>query len=209
MPAELPPFVAIDFETADYGRDSACAVALVRVENGEIVARMCQLLRPPRQHIHFSYLHGITWERVADEPTFAEAWPRMTPILEGATFLVAHNATFDESVLTTCCENGGIVDASLPFRCTMRLARATWNLYPTKLPDVCRFLGLALNHHDAMSDAEACAQIMLAAHRASQETAQATPEQDRFAPLGTTNVRAHGVHAALRAPRKRVADRVN
>ena len=26
-----PTFVAIDFETADYGRDSACALALVRV----------------------------------------------------------------------------------------------------------------------------------------------------------------------------------
>ena len=39
-PAPLPPFdrpfVAIDFETADHGPDSACAVGLVRVE-----ARRC------------------------------------------------------------------------------------------------------------------------------------------------------------------------
>ena len=34
-----PTFVAIDFETADYGRDSACALALVRVEAGVIVQR--------------------------------------------------------------------------------------------------------------------------------------------------------------------------
>ena len=36
-------------------------------------------------------------------------------------------------------------------------------VYPTKLPDVCRRLGIALRHHDALSDAEACARIVLAA----------------------------------------------
>ena len=30
-PSPPPTYVAIDFETADYGRDSACALALVRV----------------------------------------------------------------------------------------------------------------------------------------------------------------------------------
>ena len=34
LPAAPPTFVALDFETADYGRDSACALALVRVEAG-------------------------------------------------------------------------------------------------------------------------------------------------------------------------------
>jgi DNA polymerase-3 subunit epsilon len=55
-------FVAIDFETADDGRDSACAVALVRVENLEIVRRETRFVRPPRRQFRFSHLHGITWE---------------------------------------------------------------------------------------------------------------------------------------------------
>ena len=38
LTAAPPTFVAIDFETADYGRDSACALALVRVEVGADVA---------------------------------------------------------------------------------------------------------------------------------------------------------------------------
>jgi DNA polymerase-3 subunit epsilon len=33
-------FVAIDFETADRGLDSACSVGLVRVEGGRIVERL-------------------------------------------------------------------------------------------------------------------------------------------------------------------------
>jgi len=32
-------YVALDFETADQGRDSACAIGLVRVERGAIVAK--------------------------------------------------------------------------------------------------------------------------------------------------------------------------
>jgi DNA polymerase III epsilon subunit-like protein len=34
---------------------------------------------------------------------------------------------------------------------------------PTKLPDACRQLGIQLNHHDALSDAEAWAQIVISA----------------------------------------------
>ena len=36
-------FVAIDFETANYARDSACAVGLVKVVGGEIVDKAVQL----------------------------------------------------------------------------------------------------------------------------------------------------------------------
>ena len=37
---------------------------------------------------------------------------------------------------------------------------------PAKLPDVCAYLGLPLRHHDPLSDAEASARIVIAAHRA-------------------------------------------
>ena len=47
-PSRPPTFVAIDFETADYGRDSACALALVRVEAEVIVQRAFHYIRPPQ-----------------------------------------------------------------------------------------------------------------------------------------------------------------
>ena len=46
-PEELPPFVALDFETADHGSDSACQVGLVRVEDARVVRRESRLIRPP------------------------------------------------------------------------------------------------------------------------------------------------------------------
>ena len=77
-------FVAIDFETADYGRDSACSVALVRVVGEEIVERTHWLIRPPRRTFAFTHVHGITWERVAREPTFADLWPRLERLYQSA-----------------------------------------------------------------------------------------------------------------------------
>ncbi|HVS36896.1 MAG TPA: 3'-5' exonuclease [Gemmataceae bacterium] len=158
-----PCFVAIDFETADRGNDSACAVGLVRVAGAEIVHRAHFLIRPPRRTSAFTYVHGITWAHVAQQPTFAELWPRLREHLGGADFLAAHNAAFDRSVLKACCERAGLPVPDLRFECSMRLARDAWGLRPTKLPDVCRRLGIPLRHHDPLSDAEACARIVLAA----------------------------------------------
>jgi DNA polymerase III subunit epsilon len=159
----LRPFVAIDFETADSGRDSACSVACVRVEGGRVVRTEHRLIRPPRERFQFTHVHGIRWEDVASAPTFGEVWRDVAPILEGAEFIAAHHAPFDRSVLAACCEAAGLVPPELPFRCTVRIARAAWRLFPTRLPDVCRFLGIPLRHHDALSDAEACARIVVAA----------------------------------------------
>ncbi|MBA4186410.1 MAG: exonuclease [Planctomycetaceae bacterium] len=164
---ELPPldgaFAAIDFETADHGADSACAIGIVRVEGLRIVAREKLLIRPPRSRILFTWVHGITWNMVKDSPSFADAWPRLTPLLDGVTFLAAHNAPFDGKVLATCCEVGGHSVPALPFVCTVQLARRHWGLKPNDLASVCRRLGIGLIHHDPLSDAEACARIIIAA----------------------------------------------
>jgi len=158
------PFVAIDFETADNGPDSACAVGLVRVENSQIVRREKVLIRPPRSLIRFTWVHGITWDMVKDMPTFAEQWPTLLPILDGAAFLAAHNASFDRRVLQACCVAARIEIPLQPFRCTVQLARKKWQQPRNDLASVCRRLGIGLTHHDPLSDAEACARIVIAAN---------------------------------------------
>ncbi len=156
-------FTAIDFETADYYRDSACSVALVRVEDGAIVDEVQRLIRPPRRRFVFTYIHGITWPDVQDAPPFAQVWPELARLTEGADFLAAHNASFDRSVLETCCGAADLAPPPAPWRCTVDLARATWGIFPTKLNCVCEQLKIPLQHHDALSDARACAKILLAA----------------------------------------------
>jgi DNA polymerase-3 subunit epsilon len=156
-------FVAIDFETANRNPSSACAVSVVRVEGTRITEKSVSLIRPPTSQFEFSHVHGITWADVAAKSAFCEVWKSLAPLIEGAEFLAAHNAKFDRDVLAACCRNALIAIPKHPFVCTVALARLRWNLYPTKLPNVCEFLGLPLRHHDPLSDASACAGIVLAA----------------------------------------------
>jgi len=158
-------FVAIDFETANHDRDSACAVALVRVENDRIVRRVSHFVRPPRRAFVFTDLHGISWDDVATAPTFGDLWPTLVPTLDGAEFLAAHWAVFDEGVLRACCTAARLRPPALRFECTVEWSKRVWGLRTAKLPVVCAHLGLRLDHHDAASDAEACARIMIAARR--------------------------------------------
>ena len=163
--SQTSPFVAIDFETADYGRDSACAVGLVRVEAGRIVERRYQLLRPPRRQFHFTEIHGITWEMVERQPPFENAWRELRELLTGAKFIAAHNAGFDRNVLFACCDASEMERPRQPFVCTVRLARQSLGIRPANLANVCRTLSIPLDHHHALSDAEACARIVLEADR--------------------------------------------
>ena len=157
-------FVAIDFETASNDRDSACAIGIAIVRAGRIVSREQHLIRPPTREFRFTHIHGLTWEDVRDAPTFAEVWRNLSPVLSESDFLAAHNASFDRGVLSACCESYRLRRPAQPFVCTVQVARSVWNTYPTKLPDVCRHLGIPLTHHEAGSDAEACARIVLAAY---------------------------------------------
>jgi len=163
LPDPTAAFVAIDFETADHGPDSACAVGVVRVEGLQVVRREVALIRPPRSRVLFTHIHGLTWDRLKDAPPFADVWPQLAPVLDGAVALVAHNASFDRRVLLACCEAAGLPAPAVPFVCTVHVARKTWKLRPNNLPSVCRRLGIGLLHHDAGSDAEACARILIAA----------------------------------------------
>ncbi|NJM77354.1 MAG: 3'-5' exonuclease [Acaryochloridaceae cyanobacterium RU_4_10] len=159
----MSTFVAIDFETANRSRESACSIGMVRVEKGEIVQREHYLIRPHQPEFEFTYIHGIRWKDVAKELTFGERWPEIEAVLKGTDFIAAHNASFDRGVLNACCDIYNIQRPKQDFLCTVQLARKTWKLHPTKLPNVCEYLGLELNHHHALSDAEACAQIVIAA----------------------------------------------
>jgi DNA polymerase-3 subunit epsilon len=133
------------------------------VQGKRIAEKSVSLIRPPTSQFEFSHIHGITWAHVAAKRAFAEVWKTLAPMIEGAEFLAAHNARFDRDVLVACCRNARLAIPNHPFVCTVELARLKWNLYPTKLPNVCEFLGLPLRHHDPLSDAAACAGIVLAA----------------------------------------------
>ena len=125
------------------------------------------LIRPPTLTFQFSYIHGITAKDVRTAPGYGDIHDDILQRLDGAAFIAAHNASFDRSVMRALCRYWGVREPTPPWKCTVKLARDTWGIFPTKLPDVCRHLGIGLKHHEALSDAKACAQIVLSAFSAS------------------------------------------
>lgn len=116
----------------------------------------------------FTHIHGLTWDDVKSELTFDELWPKIKPMFRGVDFLVAHNSGFDRSVLRACCERYKIDSLEIPFHCTVQISRRLWNIRPTGLDIVCDHFGISLNHHEALSDTLACAEIMIRALKEKQ-----------------------------------------
>ena len=157
-------FVAIDFETA-VGHDSICAVGIVTVENGEVVEEYSQLIQPPdnRYTIYTTRVHGLTSRDTADAPTFPEVYPEIKRRLRGKV-VVAHNEKFDRPALQKTMTRHGLCYSDLEladrWECTVRLYRAA-GYSPCDLGTLCQQHNIELNHHEALSDARACAKLYL------------------------------------------------
>lgn len=157
--------LALDFETANERRDSACAVGLAWIEDGEVVRRVSHLIRPPEMRFSPGNIrvHGILPADVANEPSFAEVMAPYLADLSGGVIL-AHNATFDIGVLRSSLRRAGMAIPTLTYLCTVQIAR---RVFPAPegcgLGKVARRLGITFEHHDAGEDAYACARIALAA----------------------------------------------
>ena len=164
----LDTWTAIDFETANNDRGSACAVGLVRVSGGRVLERYSTLIRPPRAVDFFSArntaVHGITAADVADAPGWPKVHRDIVDFCAGSP-LVAHNAAFDVGVLARACAHSAMAHPEWDYVCTLALSRRTWGqLADHKLPTVCAHIGHGLSaHHRADADAEAAAQVLLAA----------------------------------------------
>ncbi|MEK6191357.1 MAG: exonuclease domain-containing protein [Chloroflexota bacterium] len=162
-------FCAIDFETANSYRGSPCAVGLVKVVDGQVVATRRYLMRPPEGYDRFDpfniELHGITPAMVRNEPRFAARLPEILAFADGLP-LVAHNAAFDMGVIRDACGVSDLLWPRASYACTLVLSRLTWSLLSYSLPWVAEAAGVSHpHHHDPEADAKAAASILLAIAR--------------------------------------------
>lgn len=156
-------FTAIDFETAvGY---HPCSVGIVTVENGVIVDEFVTLIKPPKnEYSPFTIrVHGIHPRDTVNAKTFIQLYPEIKKRLENRV-VVAHNESFDRNVLakTMALYQLDYQDLNIASRweCTVKIYKAK-GIVPTKLSDCCHKMNIALNHHEALSDARACAKLYL------------------------------------------------
>lgn len=169
-------FVALDFETATSDAASACALGVVRVEHGRVTDRRAWLVRPPgnRHDSRNTAINGLRASDTASAPSFGDLWPEVLDWLGDVNLILAHNAAFDIRVLRAS------LSSDLPFPraeygCTLCLARRVMKGVPNhRLDTLCRHFGLPLNHHEAESDALACAMLAM---RLAEASGDASPRE--------------------------------
>jgi DNA polymerase-3 subunit epsilon len=156
-------FVAIDFETAKYSRESACSVGLVKFVNGKVMDTLYSLIRPPVLYIRpdFTDIHGLTVEDVRDALDFATVWENSLRPFIGNLPLAAHNAAFDMGVLRAALEWYELPIPLLKYFCTLKLARAAWpELKSHALTSLGEHFGIVYDAHNALEDAQTCGVIV-------------------------------------------------
>ena len=156
-------YVAFDLEMPNRFGDRISAIGISVVENGRIVKRYYSLVNPEcRFDPYAAELTGINAALVADKPTFPEIWDDIRGYLTNE-ILVAHSAQGDLHVLSNCLSSYGI-EWTPTVRCLCTLAMG--NLcYPDlenhRLDTMCESLGITLDHHNAGSDADGSALLLI------------------------------------------------
>ena len=151
----LPDFTAIDFETATWQPSSICQVGLVRVEGGVVVDTYDQLVQPPNNYYYQRNIdvHGILPQETADAPTFDRVWHDFKHHIIDQ-MVVAHNSAFDFNCLSHTLAYYDEVQPTFEGQCTRKIFRRGLSYLSKKYK-------IELNHHNALSDAHACAQLYL------------------------------------------------
>ena len=183
------PIVGIDVETANPQHGAVCAIGVSVVQRGSVLRERHWYINPvTRFDPRFVAIHGITPERVRGAPTLRDAWSDVHRFISatlaetrspnffdsaeqiatsyasdafGLTdeippLFVAHNAQFDRMQIERA------LGSPLPFRlaCTVAMSRRAFpQLDRHNLAAVSAHLRITLQHHDALSDARACALI--------------------------------------------------
>jgi DNA polymerase-3 subunit epsilon len=157
-------YVVVDVETTG-GRGEqhrVTEIGAVKVRDGQVLDRFQTLLNPQRSiPPGISRLTGITPAMVADAPAFTDVADEFEAFLEGAIF-VAHNVEFDYGFLAREYARLGR-RFRYPKLCTCASMR---RLYPGhrsySLAALCRQFDIPLRqHHRALCDAEAAAELLL------------------------------------------------
>jgi len=151
-------YAILDIETTGgkYNEEGITEIAIYKFDGHRIVDQFASLVNPERPIQAFVVnLTGINSEMLRNAPKFYELAKRILEIIDGCV-LVAHNAQFDNRILTTEFDRLGY-ELEKDTLCTVELAQKLIPGLPSySLGKLCRSLGIPMSdRHRAQGDAKA------------------------------------------------------
>ncbi len=154
----------IDFETANDDPSSACQVGYVIIKKNKVYKIGSFYIKPKTNDFKYTYTHGITASMVKNELDFHKVWTKIQKEFKGIDYFAAHNAPFDKRVLDNCLDKFKFKKNLIKFICTLQISRIYWkkgiDTNNHQLSTIAKKIKFNLNHHEAESDAIACAKII-------------------------------------------------
>jgi DNA polymerase-3 subunit epsilon len=154
-------YIAIDFETANKNRVSACAIGLVFIKDYKIAYNVSFKIKPPKTEKFTSFytnLHGISQEDVDYWEHFDELWKDELSKYLNDNLVIFHNASMDLSILKNLSEYYSITNFDISYLDTMQLAEKSGQ--PKRLEELADKFDIEIEKlHDPVSDAKTCAFI--------------------------------------------------
>jgi len=158
-------FVAIDVETANADMASICQIGLAKYKDGVLQKEWSSLINPED---YFDFInvgiHGITDVSVANSPVLSEVYDTLFEFMSDE-ICVCHTH-FDRVSLFRAFEQNSLKHFNITWLDSARVARRTWEECAWSgygLANVCKIIGYEFQHHEALEDAKASGQVILAA----------------------------------------------
>lgn len=163
-------FDAVDVETANADRSTICQIGIVNIRDGQVHDSWVSLVDPEDWFDDWNIdIHGISEETVKDAPTMLELDGEFRGRL-GTSVVVSHTS-FDRVAIERAMEKYNLDQPRFTWIDSAKIARRAWpDRYSRRgygLASVAHDLGIVFQHHNALEDATAAAEIVI---RASEET---------------------------------------
>lgn len=165
MANQKDTFVTIDVETANADMASICQIGLAKYSDGILIDEWSSLVDPEDyfDHINMS-IHGITDKHVRNSPTLPELANVLSDFMSG--LICVSHTHFDRISIYRAFEKYSLTQLELTWLDSAKIARRTWDECAWSgygLAKVCQLIGYDFKHHDALEDAKAAGQIVIAA----------------------------------------------
>lgn len=168
-------FVAVDVETANSDPGSICQIGFAVIDDLGQTLSFGTLVNPGAHFDRFNVnLHGIDEASVADAPNFPDTMEAFRSFLERHP--IVQHSSFDKRAISGACQRYGLPVLNSTWHDSVIMARRAWPELKGNgghgLANLKEALDLRFEHHDAIEDAKAAAQVVLLAEQKTGKSFQ-------------------------------------